>query len=220
PSSRATISATAGPLWPSNSNRASARRARSTNRVTASDPPTPAGSPGPGSDSGASRYRASPATASGSPPVASTPPSPPPPNPPPPHPAPAPTPSHTFPPPTTSRGGAPPPPPRPPRPPPRPPPPPQPRRDHRADLRPIPHRRQLHQPHPIGEPARHRPGHLTRQPGLARPPRPGHRHQAALTQQSCDLLHRRRPADKTGQHGRATMHPSRRHDRGLPHPRT
>ena len=39
--------------------------------------------------------------------------------------------------------------------------------------------RQLHQTHPVGEPASGRPGDLTGQPGLAHP-RPGHRHHRCL----------------------------------------
>ena len=69
----------------------------------------------------------------------------------------------------------------------------------------IPHCRQLGQPHPVGEPARHRAGRLTGQPGLAYT-RPGHRRQSALTQQSRDLVHRGGPAGATRPHGCETMH--------------
>ena len=66
--------------------------------------------------------------------------------------------------------------------------------------------RQLHHPHPVSEPARHPPGHLTCQPGLTHPARPGHRHQPKLTQQPGDLIHRTGPADETRQRRHQAMH--------------
>ena len=98
---------------------------------------------------------------------------------------------------------------------------PQRRRHHRRHLRRVPHRRQLRQPHPVREPARHLPGHLTGQPGLARPARPGHRHQPVLLQQPRDLAHRPGPADEARQRGREAMHATRRGSRRRPpHART
>ena len=79
-------------------------------------------------------------------------------------------------------------------------------------------RRQLHQPHPVSEPARHTPGHLTGQPGLTHPARPGHRHQPAVIQQASDLADRIRPADETRQRRRKTMH-ARCHATHSHHPR-
>ena len=83
---------------------------------------------------------------------------------------------------------------------------PQRHRDHRRNLFRVAHRGQLHQPHPVREPARHLPGHLTGQPGLARTPRPGHRHQPVPLEQHRDLAHRPGPADEARQHGREAMH--------------
>jgi hypothetical protein len=57
------------------------------------------------------------------------------------------------------------------------------------------------QPRPDRELPRHRPGHLARQPGLARPARPGHRHQPELRQQARDLPHRPVPADSNDRRG-------------------
>jgi hypothetical protein len=85
----------------------------------------------------------------------------------------------------------------------------------------IVHRGQLRQPHPVREPARHPPGHLARQPGLAHSARPGHRHQPVLLQQARDLTHRLVPAHETGQHDREPMHASGGLIRCGPlHPRT
>ena len=83
---------------------------------------------------------------------------------------------------------------------------PQRRRHHRRHQHRITDRRQLHQPHPVREPPRHLLSHLTGQPGLPHPARPGHRHQPALTQQARHLAHRPGPPDKTRQHSRETMH--------------
>ena len=75
-----------------------------------------------------------------------------------------------------------------------------------AHQRRVPDRRQLRQPHPVREPRRHPPGHLPGQPGLARPARPGHRHQPGLTQQARDLTHRLGPAHETRQRSPEAMH--------------
>ena len=72
-------------------------------------------------------------------------------------------------------------------------------RHHCRHQRRVPHRCQLRQPHPVGEPARHPPGYLTGQPGLARTARTGYRRQPVLTQQAPDLAHRFRPADEARQ---------------------
>jgi hypothetical protein len=98
---------------------------------------------------------------------------------------------------------------------------PQRRRHHARNLPRILHRRQLGQPHPVREPARHPPRHLTSQPRLPRTTRPGHRHQPAPLQHPRDLTHRTSPADKTRQRNRETMHASRHgcHPRP-PHART
>jgi hypothetical protein len=96
------------------------------------------------------------------------------------------------------------------------------RRHDRRDQRRVLHRRQLGQPRPVREPARHSPGHLTGQPGLARAARPGHRHQPVLLQQPGCLAHGPGPADKTGQDSRETMDATSRDDRRrrYPHART
>ena len=97
---------------------------------------------------------------------------------------------------------------------------PQRRRHHRGHQGRVPHRRQLCQPHPVREPARHLPGHLPGQPGLPRPARPGHRHQPMLLQQGRDLAHRTGPADEAGQRDREAMHATARSERRrLPHSR-
>ena len=83
---------------------------------------------------------------------------------------------------------------------------PQRRGHHRRDLRRVPHRRQLRQPRPVREPARHLPGHLAGQPGLPHPARPGHRHQPVLLQQPRHLAHRPGPADEARQRSREAMH--------------
>ena len=81
------------------------------------------------------------------------------------------------------------------------------RRGHRRrDLHRVRHRRQLRQPRPVGEPARHLPGHLRGQPGLARPARPGHRHQPVIGKQARDPAQRLGPADEAGQRRREAMH--------------
>jgi hypothetical protein len=79
-----------------------------------------------------------------------------------------------------------------------------------ADLRQVPHRRQLRQPHPVSEPAGHPPGYLAGQPRLAGTPRPGHRHQPVLTQMVGNLVHHPGPAHETSQRGRKAVHASRR----------
>ena len=83
---------------------------------------------------------------------------------------------------------------------------PQRRRHCRRNLRGVPQRRQFRQPHPVREPARHSPGHLTGQPGLARTARPGHRHQPVLIQQARHRAHRGAPAHETRQRRREAMH--------------
>ena len=201
-------------------NCASAWRARSANSATASDPPASPGSP-PGRVSGPSRYRASPATASGSRLVASTRTSS--------QAASSPAHSSAAAPITcsqlsstssscrrartrasTSAAGT----------------PGCSRTPSAAATTPRTcagslHRGQLRQPRPVGEPARHRPGHLAGQPGLAHPARPGHRHQPVLLQQARDLAHRPVPADEARQRGREAMHATGRGDRRrLPHART
>jgi hypothetical protein len=89
---------------------------------------------------------------------------------------------------------------------------------HRRDLRRILYRRQLGRPRPVGEPARHPPGYLGGQPGLAHPARPGQRHQPVPLQQARDLAHRPVPADEARQRGRETMRATGHGGRhGLPH---
>jgi hypothetical protein len=83
---------------------------------------------------------------------------------------------------------------------------PQRRRHHGRHQRRVVHRGQLGQPHPVREPARHLFGYLAGQPGLARPARPGHRHQPVAAQQARDLAHRPGPAHEAGQRGHETVH--------------
>ena len=97
---------------------------------------------------------------------------------------------------------------------------PQRRGHHRRDLRRVPHRRQFRQPRPVREPARHLPGHLAGQPGLAHPARPGHRHQPALLHQPGHVAPRPGPADETRQRSREAMHLTSRGDCRSPHART
>ena len=98
---------------------------------------------------------------------------------------------------------------------------PQRRRDRRGHPRRVSHRRQLRQPGPVHEPARHLPGHLSGQPGLAHTTRPGHRHQTVLPQQARDLPDSRDPAYEAGQRSRETMHTTGRGGRRRrPHART
>ena len=87
---------------------------------------------------------------------------------------------------------------------------PQSRRHHGRDLTCVLHRRQLHQPRPVREPARHPFRHLAGQPGLPRTARPGHRHQPVLRQQPCDLADRFVAADETRQRRRQPVHHRRR----------
>ena len=94
---------------------------------------------------------------------------------------------------------------------------PQRRRHRRRHPRRIRDRRQLNQPHPVGEPVSHPPGYLTGQPGLTHPARPGHRHQPVVIQHASDLTDRTRPADETRQRRRKPMHPRYRSDRSNPH---
>jgi hypothetical protein len=93
------------------------------------------------------------------------------------------------------------------------------RHRHRHQRR-IRHPRQLHQPHAISEPARRCPRHHRRQPRLAHPSRPRHRHQPVLPHQPGDLVHLGRPAHETSQRRGKTMHPARRGCRTLHHGRT
>ena len=83
-------------------------------------------------------------------------------------------------------------------------------RYHRGHLRRIGHRRQLDQPHPVRKPGRHPPGHLGGQAGLARPARPGHRHQPVPLKQAGNLAHRAIPADEARQPSREAMHAASR----------
>ena len=53
-----------------------------------------------------------------------------------------------------------------------------------VDLAAVGHRRQLHQPAPVGKPGRHRGGHRHGQAGLAHPAHPRQRHQPLLLHQS------------------------------------
>ena len=97
---------------------------------------------------------------------------------------------------------------------------PQRRGHHRRHLRRVLDRRQLRQPGPVGEPARHLPGHLAGQPGLPYPARPGHRHQPALLKQRRHLAQRPAPADEARQRSREAMHLTSRGDCRSLHART
>ena len=90
-------------------------------------------------------------------------------------------------------------------------------RHRRRDQRRLLDSSQLDQPHPVGEPARYPPGHLTGQPGLAHPARPGHRHHPVLSQQPGDLVHRGLPADETRQRRDEPMHAASSRYRSIPH---
>jgi hypothetical protein len=84
-------------------------------------------------------------------------------------------------------------------------------RTHRSrHLRRILDRRQLRQPHPVGEPAGHPSRHLADQPCLPGSAWPGYRHQATLTQLAGDICHRLSPADETGERDREAMYAFRR----------
>ena len=73
----------------------------------------------------------------------------------------------------------------------------------------IRHAGQLRLPHPIGEPVRHVPGHLTGQPGLSHPARPGHRYHPVPGQEIRDLIQLNGTTDETSQHGREAVHAHR-----------
>ena len=75
------------------------------------------------------------------------------------------------------------------------------RRHHGRHQDRVAHRGQLGQPHPVREPARHLFRDLAGQPGLARPARPGHRHQPVPVQQGSDLADSPDPAHEAGQRG-------------------
>ena len=93
---------------------------------------------------------------------------------------------------------------------------PQRRRHYCRNLHRVLHGRQFRQKYPVREPARHLPGHLAGQPGLARTARPGHRHQPVLPEQPGDLAHRPGPSDEARQRSREAMNATRRGDRPRP----